>query len=354
MVGLRSAYVVDGGRGSSRSALAATRALAAARIDVVVGVADENELAARSKGVVEVTSVPRSESPEFADVVAAQMKDRQIEVVFATSDLSLRALALPGADLVDKELLAARAAHFGLPMPETTFFESVHDIGREVDLPVVVKPVVGSAPAIRVGHREQLSDLPRDMGAVAVQPYLAGPIHAFAGVMWDGMLRAAVHQRYARTWPVDCGTSSSAVTIAPDHYREASITEFLHDHRGVFQAQYLDGYLIDVNPRPYGSMPLALASGCNLPAIAWSLQHELASPIGIHRAREGIWYRWLEGDLRHVISQMASRQMSPLVAARSLRPRRSTAHSLWDVNDLGPVMLRGRQVAQAIRENRRS
>lgn len=348
------AFVVDGGRGSSRSALATTRALAAADIDVVVGVADDYELAASSKGVIEVTRVPRSESPDFAAIVGEQMAARQIEVVFATSDLSLRALALPGADLVDKEVLASRATQVGISTPETWFFDSVDDIDPDVGLPVVVKPVIGSAPAIRVEHPEELVGLPDDMGAVAVQPFLQGPIHSFAGVMWNGKLRAAIHQRYLRTWPVDCGTSAAAITIAPDYDRESTLTELLGEHRGIFQAQYLDGRLIDVNPRPYGSMPLALEAGCNLAALTWSLQHGLDSSIGIHRGREGVRYRWLEGDLRHVISKMASRQMSPLVAARSLMPRRSTAHSLWDVNDLGPVVLRGRQVAQAIRENRRS
>jgi hypothetical protein len=54
--------------------------------------------------------------------------------------------------------------------------------------------------------------------------------------------------------------------------------------------------LIDINPRFYGSMPLALAAGVNLPA-AW---HGVATgdprpALGDYRL--GLRFRWLEGNL---------------------------------------------------------
>ena len=46
-------------------------------------------------------------------------------------------------------------------------------------------------------------------GPVLVQPYLTAGIRAVAGVAWHGRLAAAVHQRYLRSWPPACGTSSA-------------------------------------------------------------------------------------------------------------------------------------------------
>ena len=84
---------------------------------------------------------------------------------------------------------------------------------------------------------------------------------------------AAVHEEALRTWPADCGPVSYAQTIAP----EAQLAEQARaliaalGWSGIFNLQFIEAeaglFLVDVNPRLYTSIGLAVAAGANLPAI---------------------------------------------------------------------------------------
>ena len=100
-----------------------------------------------------------------------------------------------------------------------------------------------------------------------MQPYLSGPMESVAGLVRGGRLVAVVHQRYLRTWPVDCGTSCSAITVVGSAGRERKLISLFEGYEGIFQVQFRDGHLLDVNPRVYGSLPLAVAAGVNLAAL---------------------------------------------------------------------------------------
>ena len=345
--------VVDGGAGSSRSALAATRALGVAGVDVIVGVGRNGELAARSRHCARSVRVPDSTHPDFASAVRERMAEHDVDLVFVTSDIGMCQLDLPGAELVDKRNLATRAAEAGIDHPTTEFVESVHDLAnRPVDFPVVVKPVVGSVPAVRLDGPEDIVELDPNFGAIAVQPFLDGSLEAVAGVVWGGTLRAVVHQRYSRTWPVECGTASAAFTVEPDVEREQKLLELLGSHQGIFQAQFLDGHLIDVNPRPYGSMPLALAAGLNLPSLVVELA-EGGQGTAVRRATVGVPYRWLEGDARNLVSQVRTGRLGVRPLVRALGPVRRTAHSVISIDDPRPAILRTRQIIRTTRRGSR-
>ena len=345
--------VVDGGRGSSRSALAATRALGVAGVDVIVGAGPNDELAARSRHCARSVRVPENTHPDFASAVRQHLDTYDVELVFVTSDIGMTQLGVPGAELVDKRILAIRAAEAGIAHPATEFVESIDDLAhRGVNFPIVVKPVVGAVAAVRLDGPEDLDELARDFGAIAVQQFLDGPLEAVAGVVWGGTLRAVVHQRYSRTWPVACGTASAASTIEPDIEREQKLLALLGSHEGIFQAQFLDGHLIDVNPRPYGSMPLALAAGLNLPGLVVELA-EGAEATALRRATVGVPYRWLEGDARNLVSRVRAGTLGlrPLVSA--LGPVRGAAHSVISIDDPRPALLRTRQIVRTMRRGSR-
>jgi len=181
-----------------------------------------------------------------------------------------------------------------------------------------------------------------------VQPYLREELHALAGVVRDGRLLAAVHQRYFRTWPLDCGTASAAVTIDPDGDLERRVLELLGDYEGIFQAQFAGPYLLDLNPRVYGSLPLAVAAGANLAAVhCRALQGEDVQPV---RARAGVFYRWLEGDVRNLAQAVRERRAGVLSALWELRPRKAAAHSTESLRDPMPMVVRFRFAIRRRRE----
>lgn len=325
--------------------MAAARALDAAGHRVIVTTTGGPSLAAASRSCHGHFVTPRADDGGYADAVRQGAAAAGASVVLAASDAALLALGEDVAGLVDKEELARRAADVRIPVPPTERFDTVDDLvaaarAGGVRFPSVVKPVVSRAPAARV---DTIADVERlaDLGPTVVQPFLSSALWSLAGVIVQGRAVAAVQQRYLRTWPVDCGTASAAVTAPVDHGVLDRLTALLSGRDGIFQAQFAGESLLDVNPRVYGSMGLAVASGANLPAIwvAWAADGTV--PHRTILGRPGVPYRWLEGDVRHVLTRLRRdgvRAVPTLAAAA--RPRRGSAHSVESLRDPRPLLVR--------------
>ena len=332
--------------GRSRSAVAAVRALAAAGHRPVVTVSGRPSAATASRDCAGVLRVPAADSPDFRKAMEEHLRSHPGTTVLPASDAVLVALELPGAPLVDKGELPARAAAAGLDVPPSRSFASPAELlaAEDLDFPLVVKPAVKTAPsevARRVDSRHELAEALADLpGALVVQPFATGGMRAVCGVIADGRLLAAVHQRYVRIWPPDCGTASAAETTGPDLDLEDRLPALLEGHSGVFQVQLVEYQVIDVNPRVYGSLPLAVAAGANLPALATDVAAGRTAPDGVVRGRPGVRYRWLEGDLRRLRHDFRTGASTPGQVVRALLPHRGTAHSVESLRDPGPVAKR--------------
>lgn len=343
--------VTDSVDGRSRSAVAAVRALAAAGYRPVVTVSGGPSAAAASRACAGTLHTPRPGFPGYPELVHRELQAGNVQAVLPASDAVLVALDLPGAALVDKAVLPARAAAAGLSTPVTRQFPDLAGLraaAGELAYPVVVKAALKSAAAAplarRIDSAQDLAAMAWDQaGPLVVQPFLPGALRAVSGVVRAGRLVAVVHQHYVRTWPRDCGVASAAVTTAPDLRLEQRLPALLAGHDGVFQVQLVGDVVIDVNPRVYGSLPLAVAAGVNLPALAVGSDRDVAAPV--LRGRPGVPYRWLEGDLRHLAAGVRAGAISPAAAARWLLPRRGTAHSIESLRDPGPLLSRLRYAA---------
>ena len=310
------------------------------------------ELAATSRGVSLRAEVPPAASgTAYAGSIEQLVHRERIDLVIPTSDEALIALGRPEARFVDKRRLAEAARAHGIEMPRSLSATSVREIdSRAVEYPIVVKPRSGAGLAVRVERPRDLAALP-DAGPVLVQPFVDDEMTAIAGLVWQGSLRAVVHQRYLRRWPVECGPACAAITTEPDLEREKDLLRLLDGFDGIFQAQYIGRGLIDLNPRPYGSMSLATAAGVNLPALLCALHQDPEAPTAsrdVLRARPGVRYRWLEGDLRHALHQRKHRARPLGQLGGALLPRRGTAHSVFSARDPGPALARIRQILTAL------
>ncbi len=334
-----SVLVIDSRNGQARSALAAVRALALGGFRPIVATASRCSLAGSSRHTSRVVDLPCELDDAFGDAIQSEIEAADHVGVLAASDSTITRLGLPGSDLVDKRYLRDRAVAVGLAVPATEIFETMAALrsarGR-LKYPVVIKPAVPSAPARRADRSDDVDTLTYE-GAVLVQPYLTEGLRALAGVVWAGRLVAAVHQRYLRTWPVDCGTASAAITTAVDRPLADRVTEMLKGYDGIFQMQLAGSTVLDLNPRVYGSLPLAVAAGVNLPAIWATLANGASVPTT--RAVAGVRYRWIEGDLRHFV-HAARRGQVPRLA--EVLPRRGTAHSTESLADPRPLLRRMR------------
>lgn len=340
--------VTDGGNGGARSTLAAVRALAAADYRTLVTVSSRMSLAAASRYRYATVVTPRAEDPAYAGIVEDAAKANRAACILPASDVALLALGEPVRGLVNKVDLARRARQIGIPMPESERIESDSELfarAKDFPYPIILKPEISGPPTIRIANERELEGIQLAC-PVVVQPYVEGDMEAVAGVIRDGALIAAVHQKNIRTWPMDCGTSCFAVTVREDLEREAMLTELLGDYNGIFQLQFLDGMLLDVNPRVYGSLPLAVASGVNLAALhVESILQRLESK-DILRGRVGVSYRWLDGDLRHVGSLLLRGRFSAGLAAAI--PRIRTVHSIWSLADPLPSLVRARMMLSKV------
>lgn len=349
----RWVLISDGGPGQARSTLAAVRALAAAGYLPVVTKSGSTSLASSSRFCAQVVDVPRAGEIGYAATLRRHLEGGYLTLL-AASDAALLALDAPAARLVDKVILEKEARRAGIETPSSLVVssgEELIEVAQELTFPIVVKPsvkhtIVAKNSARRVDSPADLEQIEVD-NPLIVQPYINDPLRAVCGVMWKGKLAAVVHQDYKRTWPDDCGTASAAVTTSPDLILEERLEKLLAGHDGIFQAQLAGNYLLDLNPRVYGSMPLAIAAGANLPAILCDLIR--GENPHLVRAREGVYYRWIEGDVRHALNAFKTKKVGALAALKMLSPHKGTAHSTESLADPRPML---RRLGHAARRSR--
>jgi len=243
-------------------------------------------------------------------------QEESIDALLDVRDLLPREVVLPYPEgaavrtVRDKRLLPELAAQAGLSTPARVAEGSAAEAaGVTGDGAYVVKPMFKST-ALERAHvvngaarlNALLAGLPPDE-LVVVERRSLGPLASVSLVIdRDGGVVARFQQEARRTWPTDAGGSTLAVSVVPDEALALRLGGMLAEvgFWGLAQVQFIatsDGpELIDLNPRFYGSMALALAAGVNLPAI-W---HAVATgaPLPTPAAyRVGVTYRWLEGEL---------------------------------------------------------
>ena len=335
--------VVDDGDSQSRTALVAARALAGGGYRVAATVSGPRSLVGASRACSRRVLAPPIDDPSFDGVLARALDEARYECVLPASDAALEKLEPGVRDLLDKRELATLAAGAGIATPDATAFDDAGSLVAAADdlpYPVVLKPLRSVWRPYRVSSPQELRAAPPQSAPLLVQPYLTGTMRAVGGVVWKGELVAAVHQRYLRTWPPDAGGASRAVSTEPDAALEERLVRLLGGRDGIFMAQLVDDVLLDLNPRVYGSLPLAVAAGVNLPAIYCDLVR--GGAVRSRRGRPGVSFRSTEGDVRHVLARVRSKSMGVGAAFRALRPRRGVAHPVESLRDPGPMIARAR------------
>jgi predicted ATP-grasp superfamily ATP-dependent carboligase len=263
----------------------------------------------------------------FARAVAALTGGAGSVVVYPCQEESIDALLesraeLPDAAVLpyppsdrlaairDKRSLDRLAAESGIATPAIVCEASAAELrGAHLDGACIVKPVRKAAMAgVRVVRsteelRAVMTTVPADESLV-VQRLAEGDLLALSLVLSrDGRPVARFQQRAKRIWPPHAGGSSVAVSVPVDEALVAASTRMLGaaGFFGLAQLQFMDSaagpLLIDANPRFYGSLPLALAAGVNLPALWHAVVTAGELPASPPPYRVGVTYRHLEHEL---------------------------------------------------------
>lgn len=370
MAGTRILVIAD----EYYACLAAVRALRAAGYEPWVGSTTPDGYAQRSRAVAGVLPLPSPSAGEqaFVEAVVAAASSCGAAAVLPGNESSVLALSGTSSELhglskreavlgvTDKESLAMLASASGLLTPSGTTIEpgEVPAADDNLRFPAVVKPRAGALRSERAIHEVpdavkvgSLPELKRVVGARPelawlVQPFIRGRLTAVAGVSCDGHVLCTVHQAARRTFPRDCGVSAFAETVPRDQRLDEGLRRLLAASglSGIWEAQFIaagDGtYLIDLNPRPYGSLALAVAAGLNLPAI-W-IDALLGREPTIGEYRVGQRFRAEMRDLGFLTQALASHDVR--AAASVLVPRRRTTHAVLSLRDPSPALLLFRRI----------
>jgi predicted ATP-grasp superfamily ATP-dependent carboligase len=334
--------------------VAAVRGLAAGGYEPVIAASTDLSFAAASRFCTRSIRVPQAEEEGYAAAIAQELGAREYLAVFPSSDGALIALDSPGRRFIDKVESARAARAAGLEVPPSRTFSSTAELmaaAGELDYPVVLKPPIKTFPATRIDGPGGIAAAVVEDGPVIVQPFLNEQLRGVLGLVWHGELVASVHLRYLRLWPMPCGTVAAAETMAPDRHLDERLPELFRGYDGVFHLDLAGPFVLDVNPRIHAALSLAHASGANLASMYCDLlRGKTVAPVS---GRSGIFFRWIEGDVKNLVWSVRRRRVGAASALRAVRPRRGAIHSYESIRDPGPMLVRFRAMARRLREGPR-
>lgn len=307
---------------NNRVALAVVRALGR---DVVA--VEQRRFARRvpaaflSRGVVE-----RHVLPDLRDGFVEALAKIRADVVIPVSTNVLLAVArerhrfarVPVPDLAtirranDKNSVLAVARRAGVPIPRSWAPESDEDldgVAAALRFPAVVKMRDDAGTYLDPGERyrfvgsaEELYEAWRLWDHPVVQEKIEGEGYGCGFLAREGELLAAVCHRRVREYPIGGGPSAMCESLEDERlvgHARALARELRWT--GVAMAEFKreadGGYrLLEINPRFWGSLPLALKAGVNFPQLLCRMA--MGEPAGSLRiGRAGARVRFLTLDL---------------------------------------------------------
>jgi predicted ATP-grasp superfamily ATP-dependent carboligase len=245
------------------------------------------------------------------------------------------------------------AGSLGIPVPGTFYpkgEKDAEDIGRIITYPAVVK---GSHVSY-VRYANSPGELLRCYRPVArdspvIQEYVRGRGYGFFALYNHGEARAIFMHRRLREYPVTGGASSLAESIRDEGLSAlgSTLLDSLKWH-GVAMAEFKREeetgkfVLMELNPKFWGSLELAIVAGVDFPWLACRMAMEgEIDPVLSYR--EGVKFRWLLPlDLFHAVT-------NPRAIPRFLADfADGSIHSDLDYRDPLPnLMQAGMTVAEA-------
>jgi predicted ATP-grasp superfamily ATP-dependent carboligase len=326
--------------------LGAARALAAAGFEVDV-LGARTSLAAWSRAVRATVGSSRIVPEDRIDELCAVLERGRYDVMLPIGSSSV-AFAARHRDAIaaltrvpvvtydkvvlamDKHELPRAARDCGVPAPATILAdgpEALATAAARLGFPLVMKRRRENEPGATFYARTpaelaaRYEEWGRRYGTTPVlQEFVPGVGEGFFALYDRGVLKAAFMHRRVREFPPDGGASCCAESIRAedllaagrrllDHleWHGVAMVEFRRDARsGGLQ-------LMELNPKFWGSLDLAIASGVDFPVLAarMALGEEVGPP---HAYRVGQRFHWLLGgaELQHVTARPAA--LGPVLA----------------------------------------
>jgi biotin carboxylase len=393
------ALVTDAGRGS---AIAFIRSLSRCGWDVVAADADPRAAGLRSRHACArlVYPSPRTDSDGLVDHLVSVAGEQQIDLIVPVTDdvlLPLVAarerlpercrLAAPGPDALevarDKSRTLELARRLGVAAPASALVHGTDEAlaaAPALGWPVVVKPATSrllvpgeGVAALTVSYARDEHELEEQFGrlpagcAVLLQEHVTGEGHGVELLMSDGRQVAAFQHRRLREVPTTGGASSFRESAELDPVMHAASLRLLGELRWTglamveFKLTARGPVLMEINGRVWGSLPLAVKSGVDFPALLAELY--LPGSTNGHGAggggyRVGVRSRNLRLEIIWIGSVLRGAQSLPghaaprrrdAVRAAARLPNPRDGYDILSLRDLRPGMRELAGVARKLR-----
>ncbi|MBW7470066.1 ATP-grasp domain-containing protein [Marinobacter sp. M216] len=381
--------------GNQRASLAAVRSLGSRNLWVAVAESTATSMAGMSRYCkVRATYPDPYESPRlFFEAIVKLVNDLDISFLLpiteATTYVLLRyrdelpqhvTFPFPRSDsvekLANKNELFKYATIKGVPVPETLFCENAEEglrkLGQIDHFPIVLKPF--KSKILEDGHivstrvliaesaeqaRSYLASYNFFSYPFTIQSFIAGTGQGVFALYNHGKPVCYFSHRRIREKPPAGGVSvlsesaplNDALRLSAEHllggvqWHGVAMVEFRVDHNGT-------GYLMEVNPRFWGSLQLAIDSGIDFPWWLYLVCTEQQMPEVKWRQRR---VRWILGDLDRLIIILKSPNKNYsfgqklIEVLRFFQPGLQTRHEVNRWNDLRPFWFELRQYLRALR-----
>lgn len=324
--------------GELRCGLAVARALGKSGMRVHVASERSECLAGASKYVMSSDQYcdPVSSEVEFVEDVKALCRRYSIDVLLPLSEITVEILLRYRNDFqgiefpyvseeqyelaTNKHKLMLLAQSVGVPVPEFFYFENKEklDIEKINDFPVVVKPFKSRIKTptgwilTKVRYAETKEELLKLISSdemysypFMIQQYVSGHGKGVFYLYRNQKKIASFSHRRIREKPPRGGVSVLSESVSIDE-KLADYSERLLDAigwHGVAMVEFKEddagnAYLMEINPRFWGSLQLAIDSGVNFPLML-VLGGESEYKAGEYKV--GMRLRWFLGDVDHLL-----------------------------------------------------
>ena len=200
-------------------------------------------------------------------------------------------------------------------------------LANEISFPAVVKIQMGCGIARGVRVAEKKDELMEKYTSLSTQPsfsfldnfetpiiqeFIEGPIHDVVGLFNDGEPLAIMSQKRVLTYPIDGGTGSvNETTYEPRIIEYACRLMKAAGWTGPAMCEFKkrgenDYFLLEVNPKFWGTLDLAISSGLDVPTMTANLFFN-GNVKPIKEYNVGLLYRWSLSDEIKSLLQYTSR-----------------------------------------------
>jgi len=339
-------FVTDG---HWRKSLAAVRALGMKGIKVTVGESTCLATATFSKYChrAVVYPSPNNRPSEFVNFLFEELSHRSYRMLLPMEDETLNLISQYHSEFArltylpivsfDKLQFARRkdkilqlAEKQGIPIPRTWYIDDVTQLNalkHRLPYPVVIKPKMSSG-AVGISYPENSGDLMEQYLSIHQHfPYpliqelipREGPGYGASFLLNEkGEVKASFVHKRLREYPVTGGASTLRESVRRDDIRDMALTLLnALDWFGVamveFKVDSRDGLpkLMEINPRFWGSLSLAVEAGVNFPYLLYRMSRG-ENFSSVEHYQIGKKCRWLlPGDILHFIFNPRRKSLLP-------------------------------------------